>query len=107
MAVGVPGILRPASIPIDMKDSSVFDAILISGGDRSRRTSRHRGGTALVERAQRGDHEEFDALASAAYDRLFAIATRILRDPYAAEDAVQEALVRAWRALRGLRERER
>ena len=63
--------------------------------------------TDLVERAQRGDHEAFDALASAAYDRLFAIASRILRDPYAAEDAVQEALVRAWRDLRGLRERDR
>jgi RNA polymerase sigma-70 factor (ECF subfamily) len=63
--------------------------------------------TDLVERAQRGDHEAFDALASAAYDRLFAIACRILRDPYAAEDAVQEALVRAWRDLRGLRERDR
>jgi len=32
----------PFPIPIDMKDSSVFDAILISGGNRSRRTSRPR-----------------------------------------------------------------
>ena len=61
----------------------------------------------LVERAQRGDHEAFDALATAAYHRLYAIARRILRDGYAAEDAVQEALVRAWRDLRGLRDRDR
>jgi RNA polymerase sigma-70 factor (ECF subfamily) len=61
----------------------------------------------LVERAQRGDHEAFDALASAAYHRLYAIAKRILRDGYAAEDAVQDALVRAWRDLRGLRDRDR
>jgi RNA polymerase sigma-70 factor, ECF subfamily len=61
----------------------------------------------LVERAQRGDHEAFDDLASAAYHRLYAIARRILRDGYAAEDAVQDALVRAWRDLRGLRDRER
>jgi DNA-directed RNA polymerase specialized sigma24 family protein len=47
----------------------------------------------LVERAQRGDHEAFDALATAAYHRLYAIARRILRDGYAAEDAVQDALV--------------
>ena len=60
----------------------------------------------LVERAQRGDHEAFDALASAAYHRLYAIARRILRDGYAAEDAVQDALVRAWRDLRGLRDPE-
>ena len=58
----------------------------------------------LVERAQRGDHEAFDALASAAYHRLYAIARRILRDGYAAEDAVQDALVKAWRELRGLRD---
>jgi RNA polymerase sigma-70 factor (ECF subfamily) len=61
----------------------------------------------LVERAQRGDHEAFDALATAAYHRLYAIARRILRDGYAAEDAVQDALVRAWRDLRGLRDRDR
>ena len=61
----------------------------------------------LVERAQRGDHEAFDALASAAYHRLYAIARRILRDGYAAEDAVQDALVRAWRDLRGLRDRDK
>jgi RNA polymerase sigma-70 factor (ECF subfamily) len=58
----------------------------------------------LVERAQRGDHEAFDALATAAYHRLYAIARRILRDGYAAEDAVQDALVRAWRDLPGLRD---
>lgn len=61
----------------------------------------------LVERAQRGDHEAFDALATAAYHRLYAIARRILRDGYAAEDAVQDALVRAWRDVRGLRDREK
>lgn len=61
----------------------------------------------LVERAQRGDHEAFDDLATAAYHRLYAIARRILRDGYAAEDAVQDALVRAWRDLRGLRDRDR
>jgi len=61
----------------------------------------------LVERAQRGDREAFDVLMGAAYHRLYAIARRILRDGYAAEDAVQDALVRAWRDLRGLRDRDR
>jgi RNA polymerase sigma-70 factor (ECF subfamily) len=61
----------------------------------------------LVERAQRGDHEAFDDLVTAAYHRLYAVARRILRDGYAAEDAVQDALVRAWRDLRGLRDRDR
>jgi len=58
----------------------------------------------LVERAQRGDHAAFDALAAAAYHRLYAIAERILRDRYAAEDAVQDTLVRAWRDMWGLRD---
>jgi RNA polymerase sigma-70 factor, ECF subfamily len=58
----------------------------------------------LVERAQRGDRDAFDTLASDAYDRLSAIAARILRDRYSAEDAVQDALIRAWRDVRSLRE---
>ena len=61
----------------------------------------------LVERAQLGEHDAFDALATAAYHRLYAIARRILRDGYAAEDAVQDALIRAWRDLRSLRDRDR
>jgi RNA polymerase sigma-70 factor (ECF subfamily) len=61
----------------------------------------------LVERAQRGDHAAFDTLAAGSYHRLYAIARRILRDEYAAQDAVQDALVRAWRDLRGLRDRSR
>ena len=58
----------------------------------------------LVVRAQRGDHLAFEALAGASVDRLYAVARRVLRDPDAAEDAVQECLVRAWRDLRALRD---
>ena len=61
----------------------------------------------LVRRAQGGDHEAFEVLATGAYNRLYAIAYRILRDAGTAQDAVQEALVRAWRDLRGLRDPER
>jgi RNA polymerase sigma-70 factor (ECF subfamily) len=61
----------------------------------------------LVQRAQRGDHEAFDMLAGAAYDRLFALAYRILRDADQSDDAVQECLVRVWRDIRGLRDPDR
>jgi RNA polymerase sigma-70 factor (ECF subfamily) len=61
----------------------------------------------LVERAQSGDREAFEALATAAYQRLFGIARRVLRDSHAAEDAVQEALVRCWRDMRSLRDPDR
>jgi RNA polymerase sigma-70 factor (ECF subfamily) len=61
----------------------------------------------LVKRAQHGDREAFGVLATAAYDRLYAVARRILRDADRSEDAVQECLVRAWRGLRGLRDVDR
>ena len=46
-------------------------------------------------------------LAGAAYDRLFALAHRILRDVDRSDDAVQECLVQAWRDIRGLRDTDR
>src|SRR5438093_9583798 len=58
----------------------------------------------LVDRAKRGDEEAFDALARQVGDRCMAIACRILRDAHLAEDAVQAALVVAWRELRTLRD---
>ena len=61
----------------------------------------------LVERAQRGDAQAFEALVSESGDRLYAIAYRILRDLDRAEDALQEALIRIWDDLPKLREPER
>ena len=58
----------------------------------------------LVVAAQRGDREAFATLARASGDRLFGIARRILRDHERAEDAVQNALVIAWRELPRLRD---
>lgn len=61
----------------------------------------------LVDQAKRGDEEAFDALARMVGDRCMAIASWILRDADLAEDAVQAALVRAWRELRSLRDPDR
>jgi RNA polymerase sigma-70 factor (ECF subfamily) len=61
----------------------------------------------LVDRARRGDREAFGVLAGGAVDRLYAIARLMLRDTELAEDATQEALVRAWRDLPTLRDVER
>ena len=58
----------------------------------------------LVQAARNGDHDAFEALALGMADRLYAIARLILRDPYRAQDAVQEALVAAWRQLPALRD---
>jgi len=62
--------------------------------------------TALVNQAKQGDREAFDALARLAGDRCMAIAFRILRDFDHADDAVQAALVTAWREIRALRDPE-
>jgi RNA polymerase sigma-70 factor (ECF subfamily) len=61
----------------------------------------------LVEAARRGDHEAFEVLATSAGDRLYAVARLILRTSDLAEDAVQEALVRAWQQLPSLRDPDR
>ena len=58
----------------------------------------------LVERAIAGDHDAFSDLTRTAYPRLHGVARLILRDPERAQDAVQEALVRAWRHVRTLRD---
>jgi RNA polymerase sigma-70 factor (ECF subfamily) len=60
-----------------------------------------------VDRAKRGDEEAFDALAREVGDRCMAIACRILRDTALAEDAVQAALIVAWRELQTLRDPDR
>jgi RNA polymerase sigma-70 factor, ECF subfamily len=61
----------------------------------------------LVERARGGDHDAFAAVAGAALARLDAAARLILRDRELARDAVQDALIRAWRDLPGLRDPDR
>jgi RNA polymerase sigma-70 factor (ECF subfamily) len=63
--------------------------------------------TGLVERASQGDHEAFGVLVGGHLARLDAAARLILRDPDLARDAVQEATLRAWKNLRGLRDPSR
>ena len=61
----------------------------------------------LVIAAQRGDQVAFMDLVRARLDRLFGIARRILHDVDRAEDALQDALVIAWRDLPDLRDPDR
>jgi RNA polymerase sigma-70 factor (ECF subfamily) len=61
----------------------------------------------LVRRAASGDHDAFAVLVGASVARLEAVARLILRDQELARDAVQEAYIRAWRDLPGLRDPER
>jgi RNA polymerase sigma-70 factor (ECF subfamily) len=61
----------------------------------------------LVVRAQDGDHEAFARIAATSIANLDSIARLILRDDEAASDAVQDALIAAWRGIRGLRDPDR
>jgi RNA polymerase sigma-70 factor (ECF subfamily) len=58
----------------------------------------------LVERAQRGDRECFGVLAEGSLGRIYNLARLMVDDPDVADDAVQEALIVAWRDLRALRD---
>lgn len=60
-----------------------------------------------MERAGRGEDAAFDALIRLASDRLYAIAYRIVRDQYLAEDALQQTLVTIWNELPRLRDPDR
>ena len=61
----------------------------------------------LVERARKGDHDAFAELAGAAISRLDATDWLMIRDADRATDAVQNALIRAWRDLPALRDPDR
>lgn len=81
-------------------------ALLCERGDNRRAARTTRMDRTLVERARQGDHDAFAILAESSTDRLYGVATLILRDSDRAQDAVQEALVSAWRDVRGLRDPE-
>ena len=53
----------------------------------------------LVERAKRGDRQAFGSLVDEYKDKIHSYVSRMLGDPYEAEDVTQEAFVRAYRSL--------
>lgn len=61
----------------------------------------------LVIRAREGDRDAFSELVARSIGRLTAVGRMILRDEYAAQDAVQDACIEAWRSLPGLRDPDR
>src|SRR3982751_727962 len=61
----------------------------------------------LVAAARRGDRDAFGRLVDRHRPRALALARRLLGDAAEAEDVVQEAVLRAYLALRDLREPSR
>jgi len=61
----------------------------------------------LVDAARAGDSSAFEVLVRQQVDRLYGAAKLMLHEPDLAEDAVQQALIRAWRDLPALRDADR
>jgi RNA polymerase sigma-70 factor, ECF subfamily len=59
---------------------------------------------ALVRRARHGDSDAFDALLATRLDRCYRLAWSILSNDADAADAMQDALVSAWRQIPRLRD---
>src|SRR5260370_2836558 len=57
----------------------------------------------LMDRASAGDPDSFSTLIEPLLDPAFRLAAVMLADREAAEDAVQEASIKAWRKLKQLR----
>ena len=58
----------------------------------------------LVIAARDGDLDAYSQLVRASFPRLYGVANLILRDADRAQDAVQDALVLAWKHVRSLRD---
>ena len=57
----------------------------------------------LVARAQRGEKRAFELLVERYQGRLARLVARMVRDPAEVEDVVQDAFIKAYRALHGFR----
>lgn len=57
----------------------------------------------LVERVQKGDKRAFDVLVLKYRHRIFSLVSRFVRDPDEVQDVVQEAFIKAYRALPAFR----
>lgn len=57
----------------------------------------------LVERSQSGDSIAFEELVRRHADKLYAVVLRYLADTQEAEEATQEAFLRAWRSIESFR----
>jgi RNA polymerase sigma-70 factor (ECF subfamily) len=62
------------------------------------------GGASPLDAARAGDESAFDSLVGPLIEPAYKLAVVFLRDPHEAQDAVQEATIKAWRNLDRLRD---
>ena len=86
----IGALLRSAPVTEPSQVSSEPQAQVVDLGERR-----------LIERARRGDQSAFEAIYRTHVGRVYGLCLRMLQDPAAAEDCVQEAFISAWRNLPG------
>src|SRR5215469_6566925 len=84
--------------------ASVFGTSLVEGLFFEEAQAMRRELSELVEAAQSGDNEAYDALIQRFQQMAYAIANRYLGDHHLAQDVVQEAALEAFVHLRELKE---
>ena len=95
--------LFSASLPVPGLRAR-FEGAAATDPEATREAARE---TAWIRAARGGDTDAFRRLVEAHQNAAYETALRILRSPEAAEEAAQDAFVRAWRALPGFREEAR
>jgi len=84
----------------DNGEAGLLSAPLLGQGVMARRSPRMDAAeAALVARSRAGDREAFEQLVVLHADRLYAVMMRLTDSREDAEEAVQEAFLRAWRAI--------
>jgi RNA polymerase sigma-70 factor (ECF subfamily) len=86
----------------DGKDKSRVDAAISFGrlpGLARTGAEAARSDADLISAAQANDHQAFETLVRRYSERAFRAAYRVVRDQQAAEEVLQEALIKAYRAL--------
>lgn len=94
-AVAAPRVTEAAGPDVTQGPEPVAESATIVGARAAEQ--------ARVARARGGDEAAFRELVEAHADRAYALALRVLRSPADAEEAAQDAFVRAWRALPAFR----
>jgi RNA polymerase sigma-70 factor, ECF subfamily len=105
-----PGVSKVALLQCTAGVTSVARVVASRGADRtSASVTPPAPGAAgldeatLVVRAQEGDVRAFEELARRHQAALYRLAVRVMGDPTEAEDALQEALLDAWRRIERFR----
>lgn len=94
-----PTLDSAASSGLSAKTPQPREASRCLGDETDARATANARTDALIESAKAGDQAALATLLAEARPRALAVALKVLRNPDDAEDAVQEAFLKAWRYL--------